>query len=446
MTRGCTALPARILLAALVVLLFLPTAWAQFSRVDRDRAEMMLNVVAADVRENYYDPKLHGVDWEAHVRQAKEGIAKAASVEEATMQIADLLAALNDSHTMFIPPRYATRVEYGWQFQMVGNRCFVTRVRPGSDAEVKGIHPGDEVTSIDRFVPDRDGILMFERALGMQPQRVLQLGLVDALTGKPRSISVESKVIRAQTTLDKSDMERTMGREVSQDAFKPRVEEMGPELMIVKFRNFVQPGYEVEGLLEKAAAHKTLIVDLRGNTGGREETLQAWIGGLFENDIKIADRVRRKKTESFIAKGRRHPYTGKVIVLTDSNSASAAEIFARVIQLEKRGIVMGDQSAGATMESKGFIHRDAGNRFVNAGVMHFGAMITEAELLMSDGQSLEHNGVVPDEMVLPAPLDMANQRDPVMSRAAAMAGVKLSPEEAGKLFPYEWVKDWTYLH
>jgi len=63
--------------------------------------------------------------------------------------------------------------------------------------------------------------------------------------------------------------------------------------------------------------------------------------------------------------------------------------------------------------------------------------VSEADLVMTDGNRLEHTGVEPDVVVLPTALDLASRRDPAMAKAAELIGVELSPEEAGKIPPYE---------
>lgn len=155
---------------------------------------------------------------------------------------------------------------------------------------------------------------------------------------------------------------------------------------------------------------------------------------FFDHDVKLFDKVERKKTASEVAKGQHHRYfSGKVIVLVDSESASAAEIFARVMQLEKRAAVIGDHTAGMVMEATEYHYASSG--------VDYGVEVTIANLIMSDGKSLEHLGVNPDEILLPKLADLESGSDPVLAHAAEELGVTLSPEEAGKLFPYEWPKD-----
>jgi carboxyl-terminal processing protease len=186
-------------------------------------------------------------------------------------------------------------------------------------------------------------------------------------------------------------------------------------------------------MMAKAMKFKSLILDLRGNGGGYVDAMLRLVGNVFDRDIKVGDEKTRKATKPLNAKTRGNVFKGQLIVLIDSNSGSASELFARVVQLEKRGSVIGDRSSGAVMGAKHYDHQTGVTQ-----VLYYGTSITVADVIMTDGKSLEKVGVTPDETLLPTGADLAAQRDPVLSRAAALVGVKLEPEKAGTFFPKEW--------
>ncbi|MDQ3321112.1 MAG: S41 family peptidase [Acidobacteriota bacterium] len=146
-----------------------------------------------------------------------------------------------------------------------------------------------------------------------------------------------------------------------------------------------------------------LILDLRNNGGGYVVALERLAGYFVDKDTKIADLKGRKAMKPQTAKTRgKDVFNGKLIVLIDANSGSAAEIFARFVQIEQRGVVIGDQSAGAVMQSVSVPMQMGGD-----SIVAYGMSLTNADVIMTDGKSLEHIGVTPQLALKPVGADIA---------------------------------------
>ena len=415
---------------------FLPLlAWPQqFSKSDRDLAEAMLRDAAADVRKNYYDAKLHNVDWEAKVRQARENIDKADSMDTAVSEVAALLDNLNDSHTYIVLPNRNYTHDYGFKIQLVGDRCYVVRVRPESDAEKTGLKRGDEIVAVNEHPVSRQTLWRIQYIYNnLRPQPGLRLTLRSD-DASPRQLDVMAKI--KPSSVNKYNLHQGINQIVRDldneyHSRQPQYYDRGDALLVVKLPEFILSAQAVDEILGKMRKHKGVVLDLRHNPGGYVETEDRLLGGMFENDRKVWDRVSRSSAKPIIVKGRHHDaYTGRLAILVDSESASASELFARDMQLEKRAFVLGDRTSGMVMEAKFFPHKPFAD-----WLAYYGVAVTEADLVMTDGKSLEHVGVQPDFTVLPTAQDLAERRDPALAKAASLVGAKLSPEEAGRAFP-----------
>jgi C-terminal processing protease CtpA/Prc len=436
----------RLLLAACLCVSFgaLWSASAQsLDQLDRARASDMLKVLKDDIKKNYYDAGYHGMDLDARFKAAEEKLKQAGSLGQAFGIIAQAMLDLDDSHTFFMPPPRPGSIEYGWRMEMIGDKCFVTAIKPGSDAEKKGLKVGDEVLAINKFRPTRKEYWKMEYYYyALAPQPALDL-IVQSPDGQRREVLVNANIKQGKAVInltgtdggaDINDYLREL--ENSDKLQRHRFEEIGGA-MVWKMPGFDFDPDQVETIMSgRIKGHSTLILDLRGNQGGYVETLEHLVGYFFDKDIKIADLKGRKEMKPMMAKTRgKGIFDGKLIVLVDSRSASASEIFARLVQLEKRGVVIGDHTSGAVMQAKNVGHEMGVNT-----VVYYGASITNADVIMSDGKSVEHVGVVPDELMLLTGEDLAAHRDPVMARAAALVGVNLDPAKAGLFFPVEWKK------
>lgn len=394
----------------------------------------MLRNVKRELVKHYYDPNFHGMDPESRFKEADEKMKTAESMGQLVGILAQVLLDLNDSHTAFIPPYRSSRVEYGFLMKPVGDDCFVSAVKPDSDAEAQGLKPGDKLVSIDGRPLDRTKVWLAKYLYyTLRPQSSMTL-VIEKPDGQQKQLTIQAEIRDGQKLISPYDRTREFDRYDYYRRTQDRFYEPNDDVLIWKMPNFRLSDHGVDHLFGKFKNRKALILDLRDNGGGYVVALNRLAGHFFNHDVKIADLKGRKKMDPQIAKGQKNSaFKGQLIVLIDGESSSASELFARVMQLEKRAVVIGDRSAGSVMRSR-YHHLELGV----IGGIQYGLKVTDADLIMADGKSLEHIGVTPDELVLPTPEDMATGRDPVLAHAASLVGVKLDPITAGKLFPMEW--------
>ena len=116
---------------------------------DREAAERCVKHVEQMLKDDYYDRSFHGMDLNARATEAIDRVHKAETLTQTYGIIAWMLEPLNDSHTYFLPPSRPYYVQNGWELGLVGEKCYILAVQPGSDAAKQGVRPGDEVMSLE---------------------------------------------------------------------------------------------------------------------------------------------------------------------------------------------------------------------------------------------------------------------------------------------------------
>jgi C-terminal processing protease CtpA/Prc len=374
---------------------------------------------------------------EALFKKADALIEKAESNNDIWATIAEVLMLLNDSHTKFYPPTRMVITNYGWEMQMVGDKCFVVFIEPGTDA-AKKLSIGDQVLSVGEKTPTRDNLWVLNYLYDFLRPMSGKAVIIRKPSGEQVRLDVMADV-RKRKLLEVTDPndpfeneDAILERRKYDVLHRHRFYEIGTELIIWKMPQFDLSQGEVDSKMEKVRKHDALILDLRGNRGGSEETLIRLLSHFFDHDIKIGELKLRSNTKQLMVKSKgKTSYGGKLIVLVDSNSASASELFAKTIQVENRGTIIGDRTAGAVMRSVFYSGAGAGS------LRGYGLSITVSDLIFAGGTRLEHVGIKPDVSLLPSPEDMAVQRDPILSHAASLLGIQIEPDRAGRIFRIE---------
>lgn len=397
---------------------------------DREMGLAMLKEMKKILEEHYYDPKYRGIDLKERFKAAEIRVKTLNYNWQIYRVLAQVLLDLNDSHTGFILPRRTDHFEYGFTTQMIGDKCIVVSVKKDSDAEGKGLRVGDQVLNIGRFVPTREDLWKIMYLIyKLDPAKTVDLRIKN-LSGEESQMTVVAK------TMTEKEFEEAQKKRKDVEKEQPfKCQEISAEVIACKLYTFVIETKQIDKMVKEVGQHAKLILDLRGNGGGYLIAEKYLTGHLFDHDVKMADEITRKKTELRMAKSKKDKsFKGELIVLVDSNSASASELLARVVQLEKRGKIVGDVTKGALMTSIRLGLFGQLNPLADITITPYAMSVTVGDVIMNDGNRIEGVGVIPDVAIGPTGLALLNKADPVLARAATMLGAKLTAEQAGKFY------------
>ncbi|WP_332638770.1 S41 family peptidase [Brevundimonas sp.] len=364
----------------------------------RERVRMNQRVfdhVWNEVRREYYDPDLHGVDWNA-ARQTWRPVALAAPDDRTLYRsLREMLNLLDDDHAGAAPPAVARRQDQLREPRAaVGlslradrddqDSYVVEQVREGSPAAEAGVGVGWRLIAdgASGWTPDQDVV----------EGRPLVLSMIDA-EGAVRTTILNPRVMEPRPAFV-ADRSR-------------------PDVLVLRVEGFEQGlgrwmGEQLAGLTPDI----DVVLDLRGNPGGRLMEADAVLSCFLPVNRAWATRTSRsgRRIELKTAGGcgpLTAPVANDVAVLVDDQSRSAAELTPAALQEARRAVVVGAPTAGAVLISQETRLPDGGR-----------LTLSRADVVTSGGVRLEKHGVTPDLAVATAG-DGGAGRDAALETAVA---------------------------
>src|SRR5688572_23496519 len=194
----------RILTSFLLCLVIVPAALSQgMDRIAREQFKEMLSNIKNTIKKNYYDPTFHGIDLDARFKKAEDRLNEVTTPGQANAVIAQVLVDFNDSHLRYAPPRMTIDVAYGFRLQMIGDKAFITGVKPKSDADTKGLKPGDQILAFEGFKPNRREMWkVVYLYYSLSPRTKIKLNVLKPGASEPIDVEVVAKVKHRNRVVD----------------------------------------------------------------------------------------------------------------------------------------------------------------------------------------------------------------------------------------------------
>jgi carboxyl-terminal processing protease len=369
------------------------------------------------IEDRYYDPKFHGVDWQAKRALFRPAAARAGNTHEFYEVLRQMIASLRDAHTrVYSPdekfdwwnPRFVT---IGLTPREVEGFPTVVYIESNSPASRTDIRQGDVIVSVDD-VPVAEFVNRRLEASGLSHDseaRFRAIGsLFDGQAGTTVKVGWASRNGKHKSAvLQRYWIQRTLG-------FNNERKGKIAVLRLDAFTQTVALDFS-KSLPEVLDGAEGIVLDLRFNGGGDAEAM-ADVASLFLEDGinlgKFADRSGASfELQTFSKRLWRIPRMSSIklplVVLTSESTSSAAEILVAALQAKQRARVIGTETCGCVLAIR---NRHA---LPDGGVLD----VSEFDYRTAAGLRLEGSGIKPDTLMKLTRADIYSRRDAALELA-----------------------------
>ena len=322
------------------------------------------------ISKEYYEPTLNHQNW-ARWKYHYQG--KIKTDEDARVAIDTMIASLNEPYTRFMTKKdyedlttSITSKIYGIGVNIYSNagKIEIFNVMPATPADFAQLKQGDIITAVNG--KDTNGMNVSE---------------VASLVRGPENSVVELTILRHNKKITKKIKRKEIKIKTVRSSI---VDNHIGYIQILSFMSGSTPNEFVDAL-NNTKNTDSLILDLRGNTGGLLDNA-VFIADIFLQKGTIVDIIYRNGYKKSIrAQDGIQPIDKPVVVLVNGASASASEILSGALKDYHRATLVGKKTFG-----KGLVQK------VVPLPNQTGVNITIARYLTPNGTDINKLGIKPD--------------------------------------------------
>lgn len=338
-----------------------------------------------------------------------------------------MLAKLNNRHTFY----YDDKVKKSYGMDMGFSAIYHDKLKKwivvsSSNSEV---HMGSIITKVNGIKTDTF-FNKQKKYISASNERSARNNLFSFCSYLPLSIKIELDY-KQIVSIKRTKFVNVRKEEVSYKILKNNVG-------YIKIPSFEKPKYENAAItyLNKFKKFRTIIIDLRNNYGGgtprnllKQLMNKTWEGPIYlevitptalENQSQNTKYHNKKKyliekgtvykKNSYIHKNIKKAYKGKLIVLTNESTLSAAEDFLIPLKYTKRAVILGSRTSGSDGDI--LFHKFEDNILLGVGCV---------SVRFPNGKKIEGVGIIPDIEIYPSITDIKNNTDVVLNKALEIA-------------------------